>query len=712
MTSQIKKLNTQYSIDQFMPDAHPLLTARDEINNSFSISINSPVLILIQEENSNWLKKEKMDQLRLLVNKIREMEHIEGVKSLANIESASEEGSEIAMGGLLELTNPEGWEQRVSSDPTLYPLLISKNFDTLVVTFTSDIVRTRVLEVIDQVRHEVETTFPQAEIRVGGVPTLQAQMAKLIGDELKLFLALALIVASLSLLFVFSSWMSILNPLFAIILSILITIECMVLFNLNFNILSATVMVFVTIIVVAVCIHTQIHYYKELQDKSPQDALKHTFSSLFVSNMLAAFTTSVGFLTLYFSEAPLIREYGLSSTLSIMVAWLVTTCYLFGYLDKLPKPKARAWVFKSTKIFDSVIQYRKCIIFAVSLFCILSLFFSKDISWESKLFDDLPSNHESRKVSEEIDKNLGGILPLDIVIQSEESGFWNEPEALKKVDALEKKWRKLEFVESVISVPELIRQSKNDPLLPIPAERSQIAEIGFMFSLAEKNPLIHFQTPDASSLRVALRVRDVEAGKVKTVIHELKRDLSETFPDLKITMGGMGNYAHELSRYLSLQLMTGFWWAMLAICIVLIIVFRSLSWTLLSTIPNFLPAIGLLGILGLTEIPIKPAIATIFSIALGIVVDNTVYILSRLKSYNSPIGQKLVKKVMKEEGVSCFISSVSLFCGFAIFLMSYFSINRYFGMFLLFSILVGLVGDLLFLPAILASLPEKLTKRM
>src|SRR5690606_34417695 len=150
------------------------------------------------------------------------------------------------------------------------------------------------------------------------------------------------------------------------------------------------------------------------------------------------------------------------------------------------KPKARAWVFKSTKVFDRVIQYRKRIIVSVFIFCILSLFFSKDISWESKLFDDLPSHHESRKVSEEIDKNIGGILPLDIVIQSEESGFWNEPEAMKKVDRLEKKWRKMEFVESVISVPELIRQSKNNPQLPIPEDRSQIAEIGFMFSLAEK----------------------------------------------------------------------------------------------------------------------------------------------------------------------------------------------------------------------------------
>src|SRR5690606_20399315 len=120
--------------------------------------------------------------------------------------------------------------------------------------------------------------------------------------------------------------------------------------------------------------------------------------------------------------------------------------------------------------------------------------------------------------------------------------------------------------------PEFIRQSKNDPQFKIPDERSQIAEIGFLFSLAEKNPLIHFLTPDASALRVSLRTQDVEASRVKNIIESVKKDIVETFPQLKITLGGMGNYAHELNRYLSIQLMMGFWGAMLAICIVLVIV--------------------------------------------------------------------------------------------------------------------------------------------
>jgi hypothetical protein len=709
----LKKMNTEYSVDQFLPDKHPLLEARAQLNDDFSLASNSPILILVQYENQSWLTKDKMDQLRRVTKEISEMKDVESVQSLANIESAAEEGSEIAMGGLLELTNPEGWKARVTEDPILFPLLISKELDTAVIAIQSLKARSEMMNLIEELRAKVSKEFQGAKIQLGGVPTIQAQMAKLIGNELKLFLLLALLVACFSLFFVFSNIMSILTPVVAVLLSVLLSVEFMVAANLSFNALSATVMVLVTVIVVAMCIHTQLRFckeYKELKNKT--EAMKTTFYSLFLPNFLTALTTAVGFITLYFSPAPLMREYGLSVSVAVFIAWFVTSLFLFGFLDRMPTPKARPWVFGQAKVLPRLLKMSPIIIVGIICFSIACLLLSRNLSWEARLFDDLPHHHEANQVSRLIDSELGGLISFNVSLSSEEEGYWNEPEALRKLDELEKSWRKMDFVESVISVPELIRQSKNNPQMAIPNERSKIAEIGFIFSLAEKNPLIHFLTPDGSSLRVAFRVSDQRASATKAVVEKIKSDVIRVFPNLKMQSGGMASYAHELSRYLSEQIMIGFWWAMLAICLVLLFVFRSLGWTLLATLPNFLPAIGLLGLLGLTEIPVKPAIATIFSIALGIAFDNTVYILSRLKSYKSPIGQKLVERAIQEEGISCFISSFCLFCGFAIFLMSYFSINQYFGMFLLFSILVGLVGDLLFLPSILCNLPEAIKKRL
>lgn len=698
---------------QFLPEDHPLLEIESQIYSDFSLTKNAPILVTIKDEKQSWLQKEKIDSLRKVVNQISQLEDVESVHSLANIESASEEGDDIAMGGLLELTDPVGWKDRVTKDPMLYPLFISKNLDTAVVFIMTSRARSGLMGLISSIRKNFQENYPNLKVQVGGVPTLQAQMAELIGKELKLFLFLALLTACLSLLLVFKSLLSILFPFVAILLSTLLSLEFMVLAGLSFNALSATMTVLVTIIVVAMCIHTQLRFCKQIESSDQSSvALQETFHHLFMPNMLTALTTAVGFLTLYFSPAPLIRQYGVSVAVSVFIAWLVTTAFLFGFLEKAPLPRARKWVFGQSNLIAGFVDHRKWVVAGVLLFSVLCLFFGRNLSWESRLFDDLPRKHEARSVTEYVDKNLGGLIPLDVSITAEEEGFWNSPEALSKLDELEKKWRDIESVGSVISLPELIRQAKNDPDMAILQDRKKIAEINFMFSLAEKNPLENFMTADGYSLRVSLRLQDIPASQMEKIVRDIREDVEKAFPQQKVLLGGLATYAHSLSRYLSESLMVGFWWALLAICVVLCFVFRSVTWMLVATVPNFLPAIGLLGVLGLSQLPVKPAIATIFSIALGIAFDNTVYILSRLKSYKSSVGQKLVKKAIKEEWISCFISSLSLFCGFAIFLMSYFSINRYFGLFLLFSILVGLVGDLLFLPAVLASLPENIRKRL
>ncbi|MCB0377252.1 MAG: MMPL family transporter [Bdellovibrionales bacterium] len=712
LAPKLKHLDTQYSVTQFMPENHPLIQQHEKVLEDFLIDKFSPMIVEINTPGESWLSKDKMDRLRKLTQAIAELAEVDSARSLATVESSAESGGDIAMGGLMELTDESSWNSRVISDPTLYPLLISKNLDAVVISVQTGMARSELLQLMDSIRSQAQTSFPSAEVSIGGIPAMQAQMSHLIGQELKLFLALALFAACLSLLLVFRDIFSILLPFFAVAISCLLTLEWMVLCGLSFNALSATVTVLVTVIVVAMSIHSQLRYFEESLHQEKNEALVSTFVALFLPNFLTAATTAVGFATLLISDAPLIREYGFAVASGVLIAWFVTTLFLFGFLERWPRAKPRKWVGASPGFLAKLVDYRPWPVVVVMILALIGLILGSFLSWDGKLFDDLPKHHESRRVTEFVDKNLGGVVDFNLVLHAKEEGFWVEPSHLRKVDELEKEWRHKEGVGSVISMPELLRQSANDPFWTIPKERGQIAERVFMFSLGETNPMQTYLSPDQKSLRIAIRLQDLPANQLQYTTQEMTKELGGVFPDLQIQKGGVASYVHELNRYLSLALMNGFWWAMLAISILLLFIFRSLTWTLIAAIPNFLPAMGLLGLLGWLQQPIKPAIAIIFSIALGIAFDNTVYILTRIRSYNEGVGQKFVKKAILEEGLSCFISSICLFSGFAIFLMSYFSINRYFGLFLLFSIMIGLIGDLLFLPSLMASLPQAIIKRL
>ena len=103
----------------------------------------------------------------------------------------------------------------------------------------------------------------------------------------------------------------------------------------------------------------------------------------------------------------------------------------------------------------------------------------------------------------------------------------------------------------------------------------------------------------------------------------------------------------------------------------------------------------------------KPGIALIFSIALGISFDNTVYLLGRLRLLRdrSKTGEISVCKAWYQEGNLCLFSSIALAAGFLVFLASYFSLNQQFGFYMVMAIIGGILGDLVLLPAMLAAFP-------
>ena len=114
-----------------------------------------------------------------------------------------------------------------------------------------------------------------------------------------------------------------------------------------------------------------------------------------------------------------------------------------------------------------------------------------------------------------------------------------------------------------------------------------------------------------------------------------------------------------------------------------------------------------MGFLAALKVPIKPGIAIIFSISLGMAFDNTVYVLGRLKEMlkarsreRLPIG-----RVVAEETNPCLVASLCLFVGFSIFLFSYFPVNKMFGAFMLISIAAGILGDLVWLPSLIQRYP-------
>jgi predicted RND superfamily exporter protein len=722
----LRKLNTEYSISQFLDQKNALLVAEFKVKDDFSLPqwpyIYANVM-LKSNETGTLLLPGRVSALRAASEEVASFPGIRRVTSIANVEGASTTKEGLTVGKILELTRSEKWASRVLGDPLLAPTLISKDGRTSLVAIEIEDLDTKALNSLpEKIRTAFQKNFPNSSISIGGIPAIQSEMAILLRSELAHFVLLALLACLLTLGAFFKDKASIFVPVLLVGFANIVSLAWMAWAKIPFTVLSTTLPVLVSIIVLSISTHTMINFagnwdQATRSETNPDkiEVLFKTLRSLFLPNFLTALTTSLGFAALLTTKVPIIKDYAGCVAVGVMVAWACVMLALPPILVLMNIPHPRSYTASKARWALHLERNKKRIVLSVAVLALVLGWNAKGLNWTAKLFDDLPSEQEARKTSEMIDEKLGAIIPLDIVIHAKEADAWNDPDRIKKLSELLVKFRATSGVGSVMGISDLIAAGSRAQNQPLPTTRAGIAEMVFLYSLSPDRVTNQFLTSDGSQTRISVRVRDIPGNKMKALVDTLRVDTEAAFPGMEVQTVGMAANVHIINDQLCRDLIYGFWQAIFLISLVLLFIFRSVKWTLVAMLPNLISPITLMGVMAITNTAIKPGIALIFSIALGIAYNNTVYLLGRvrlLKQKSESRGESSnhlqVIKAWYQEGNPCVFSTLALVGGFAIFMASYFQLNRVFGAYMLLSIVAGMLGDLIFLPALLSWFPRML----
>jgi len=184
--------------------------------------------------------------------------------------------------------------------------------------------------------------------------------------------------------------------------------------------------------------------------------------------------------------------------------------------------------------------------------------------------------------------------------------------------------------------------------------------------------------------------------------------LDSIFAPTNILAGVTGSPVVVASSLATLanELILGLFVALLVITVTIGVVFKSYRIALVSILANILPLILCLGGFGLFNIYLDPAPAVIFTIALGIAVDDTIHLISRyLEELNRGYAcYEAIERATAHTITSVLNTSIVLVAGFSIFIFSSFPANNTFGLLGSIIILVALMADLLFTPVMLSLL--------
>ncbi len=706
----LPKLQTQYSLKQFLPKDNHLLKEDEKARQAFQLSEAQPFVITAQipKESGDWFDKSKIDSLHGLTDLLANFPGVKGTLSLATVQGAISSDTGLSVGPLLKSLSMEKWRSESLSNPLISPTLISKDGKTASVIINIKDLDTHEMTAL---RQNLEVTaaaaVPFAHIQIGGTPAVQTDVGVLLQTEIRNFVVLGFIACFIVLALIFGNWSPLIVSFIIIVCANILVLAIMALAGYPFSILSSTIPILTTVDVVSLCIHTLLRYSEEKKHQphlNHEQLTRNTLRAIIKPNLIASTTTMIGFLSLLTTNVPLIRDYGWTAALSIVTGWVVTTILMLPLMLYLPGPQAREWAWSKARW--GLYLFRRSGLWTVGIIivCLGLALKGQSLSWSARLFDDLPQNHQVRLSTETIDKELGGMIPVDIEVQGPNEA-WNDPKLVQTLDSLLADIRQTQGVGSVVGLPDLIAAA-NLHHSRLPASRSSTAEIFFLYSLSSESPLKNFLSADSAKTRISIRTQDLPGNELHKLVENLRIKTESAFPAMTVKVTGMGSTIHHLNNDLSHELIFGFWQSMAAIVLVLTFVFKSFRWAVVACIPNLVPPATLLGFLAVSETPIKPSVAIIFSIALGLAFNNTVYLLERLRTLQkSKTGGFHIEKALWLEGNPCLISSLTLLAGFSVFMASYFAMNRIFGFYMLLSMLAGLVGDLILLPTMLKSCP-------
>ncbi|MBE0640993.1 MAG: MMPL family transporter, partial [Bacteroidales bacterium] len=416
----------------------------------------------------------------------------------------------------------------------------------------------------------------------------------------------------------------------------------------------------------------------------------------------------------------------------IMIVFLLSIFLIpifFSYLDP-PLPRHTRHLSSKLTVFlvDKVVflvKYRRNWIYGIAgVAALLGLFGVTLLKTTGNVVDDIPQKDPLYQDLLFFEREFNGTLPFEIMVDTRKAKGVQSLAVLKRMDRLQDTLMTYPEFSRPLSITELVkfgRQAfyKGDPdayALPSSNEMNFMAAYLPRIETGRRSLLQNFVDTNLQVARISVQMANIGTNDIERIHDELRPKIDSIFSpekyDVRIT--GTSLVFLRGNDYLVHNLMTSLLLALIVILLIMSLLFTSYKMVGLSMIPNLLPQLLTAALMGFAMIPIKPSTILIFSIALGISVDNAIHFLSRYRielRYNNFEIRKSVLLALRETSYSMVYSSIVLFFGFAMFTLSTFGGTEAMGFLVSFTLLVAVLSNLLLLPSLLLTLDKRATTK-
>jgi len=647
------QLQTDFSTRSYFDGDDPALAHLDVAQATWGAD---DAIVPVVVTGEDVLRVEALGTIERAGQALAALTFVERVRSLSNTAVLrSAEDGEIELRSTLDSLpdNPQmqaDWRKRVLQAPHLVPLLLAEDAGAtvLLVELAGDTRDgTTVRPQIQRLRDVLAEFQGQAGLRFspGGTAPTRAATFHLIHQDQAVIVPISLLLMIALLAWMFRRPHGVIAPLLAAFFPVVLLLGVMGACGVTVGTLNQSYLTLLPAIAIADAIHLVSRFHEEVRARlrpgmglSPEirraalvDAVRHIGAACLMTSL----TTGVGFLSLRAAGMPVLKSFGTYAAVGIVLAYssvLIVIPLCLAQVRSLPEARPRSDAVLRALARLSI-RRRKVVLLGAAAVAAVSLGLGLRVRADEHIASFFLPEHPVRQAGTTIDRDLGGLLALEIDLFADAQDGLLEPEVLRALHGVEAWARAQPGVRAtqgpasyVAHVGELIMGEAQ-----IPERRASIRQL---LLLVEGEPeLAGLLKPDGRRGRMMLRTKDMGARAFIDFAQRTRTELDRALAGrpVRAAVTGVLYVGYRGLNNISLDLRDSLLVAFVVILAMTGLLFRSVRLAAVCMIPNVLPLVVGYGLLGALDWSLNPTRAVIFTLGLGIAVDDTLHFTARVR---------------------------------------------------------------------------------
>ena len=611
-------------------------------------------------------------------------------------------------------TRAEPIRRQLLSDPLVVDNLISRDGRTTAVLIQVAMVkgagheRKRLVDRLRRITDQAAKKHPHWQIVLAGPAVTTVDMIDYLHKDLTVFSVLVLVLICVSLGIIFRRSPAVVVPTLIGASAAVGTLGLSIACDMKMSLITQLLVVLTTILAVANCVHI-IVAYQEFDPGAPRTAAEHTTRRMIGPTFAACATTAAGFGSVGFAHLLPFKQFAVLMACGVMFAWLmgISAVSLYGRRrgGREPARSDATGVMarllpRSAEISES---HRGPVLAVFGLITLVSAFGATRLRYESDFLKNFRPDSSVRRSYAFLGRYLAPVGSLEAVVTARRGETVLSPEVLQQAARFGR-----EVVEAHSAIPKAMSLADLAQVggLSLPSSNLGLtARMKLLERIFGSDGLANFISADQTALRINFRASEgLQVAEKLDMAAEVRRRGETIFgPSFEVEVTGIYPfYAHLIAGLLHDQNVC-FALAVTAVFGLMWLSIGSLSLAVICMVPNLLPIVFCLGVMGLFGISVNMATAMILSVSIGIAVDSALHYAWRyrreVRAGHQPRQAMLITHATV--GKACVFTHIVVVGGFWVLCLSEFLPTAYFGGLIGVTMIGALACDLFLLPMML-----------